>query len=71
MADCALKHDPEVHEGGERDLSALPVVPLVSRQVQEQQGRGRGHLENVERSDADSRHVQVEADLKRSILFIT
>lgn len=63
-AHFALKHDLEVSRVAQRDLPHLPVVALVSWDVQQEMQIPFTFHENAEGPDAVSRHVQVETHLK-------
>lgn len=76
-AHLALKHDLKVAGVTQWDLPHLPVVVLISRQVQEEMTMSLTFPEHVEGTNAVSWHVEIESHLDegqeyypRDIFFI-
>lgn len=63
-ANLALKYDLKVPDVAQRDLSHLPVVALISRQLQKEVKMPLTPPEHAERADSIARHVKVEPHLK-------
>lgn len=64
-AHLALKHDLEVPDVAQRDLPHLPVVALISRQVEKEMKTSLTFPEHAEGADAVSRHVKIETHLDK------
>lgn len=64
-AHFALKHDLKVPGVAQRDLSLLPVVALISCQVQEEMRMSFALPEHAEGPDAVSRHVEIKVHLDK------
>lgn len=63
-ANLALKYDLKVPDVAQWDLSHLPVVSLISRQVQKEVTMPLTLPEHAERADSISGHVKVESHLE-------
>lgn len=63
-ADLALEDHLKVHGVAQRDLPHLPVVALISSQVQQWAKNAVAAAQHAEGADAVARHVKVETHLQ-------
>lgn len=64
-AHFALKHNLEVFFVAQRDLPQLPVIALISCQVQQKMNISFTSPEHAEGSDAVPRHVEIKTHLDK------